>query len=42
MINDMLNNKNLNLIVTEVFITGRNLKHYFAALKNIKLNSTLN
>ena len=44
----MLCNKKLNLIVTELFIRGRKLnislvfitQSYFAAPKNIKLNST--
>ena len=43
---DMLNNKKLNLVVTELFIRGRKLKIcYYAILfccakKNIRLNST--
>ena len=45
---DMLSNKKLNLIVTELFIRGRNLnisfvfitQSYFAVPKNIRLNST--
>ena len=48
MIFDMLSNKKLNPIVTEVFIKGRNLntyfvfiiQSYFAVPKNIILNST--
>ena len=44
----MLSNKNLNLIVTELFIRGRNLnlflvfitRSYSAVPKNIRLNST--
>ena len=48
MIFDMLSNKKLNPIVTEVFIRGRNLntyfvfiiQSYFAFPKNIILNST--
>ena len=48
MIADMLSNKKLNPIVTELFITGRklNISHvfitslYFAVPKNITLNST--
>ena len=48
MIADMLNNKTLNSIVTELFIRGRKLnisvvfttQSYFARPKNIKLNST--
>ena len=48
MIADMLNNKNLNKVVTEVFIRDRKLKislvfitqSYFAVLKNNRLNST--
>ena len=44
----MLNNKILNLIVTELFIRGRKLnislacitQSYFAAPKNIRLNTT--
>ena len=48
MISDMLSNKKLNSIVTELFIRGRKLnislifitKSYFAVLKNNKLNST--
>ena len=46
MIADMLSNKRLNPIVTELFIRGRKLKFflvfikqsYFAAPKNIRLN----
>ena len=45
---DMTNNKNLNSIVTELFITGRKLKislvfitqSYFKISKDVKLNST--
>ena len=45
---DMLSNKTLNLIVTELFITKRRLnislvfitQSYFAVPKNIRLNST--
>ena len=48
MIVDMLSNKKLNQIVTELFIRGRKLnislvfitQVYFAAPKNIRLNST--
>ena len=48
MIADMLSNKNLNPIVTELFIRGRKLnislvfiaQPYFDVLKNIRLNST--
>ena len=48
MIVDMLSNKNLKQIVTELFIRGRKLnisfifitKSYFAVPKNIRLNST--
>ena len=48
MIADMLNNKKLNPMVTELFIRGRKLKiylvfitrSYFAVPKNIRLNST--
>ena len=48
MIADMLGNKKLNTIVTELFIGGRKLnislvfitQPYFAAPKNIRLNST--
>ena len=48
MIVDMLNNKKLNPIATELIIKGRKLNNslvfitqfYFAVLKNIKLNST--
>ena len=47
MISDMLSNKNLNLIVTELFIRGRKLnislaliaQSYFTVPKNIRLNS---
>ena len=47
MISDMLNNKKLNPIVTELFIRGRKLdislvfitQSYFAVPKNIRLNS---
>ena len=46
---DMLSNKKLNLIVTELLIRGRKLnislvlfmQSYFAVPKNIRLNSTL-
>ena len=49
MIADMLSNKRLNPIVTELFIRGRKLnislvfiaQSYFAVPKNIRLNSTL-
>ena len=48
MVADMLNNKNLNPIVTELFIWGRKLKIslvfitqcYFAVLKSIRINFT--
>ena len=48
MIADMLSNKKLNPIVTELFFRGRNLsislvfitQSFFAVLKNIGLNST--
>ena len=48
MIVDMLSNKKLNLIITELFISDRKLKislvfitqSYFAAPKNIRSNST--
>ena len=48
MIADMLNNKKLDPIVTELFIRGRKLnislvfitQSYFAVPKNIRLNST--
>ena len=48
MIADMLSNKKLNPIVTELFIRGRklnislvfNTQSYFAVPKNIRLNST--
>ena len=48
MIADMLSNKNLNPIVTELFIRGRKLnislvfvtESFFAVPKNIRLNST--
>ena len=48
MIADMLNNKKLNPIVTELFVRNRNLnisfvfitQSYFAAPKHIRLNST--
>ena len=44
----MLNNEKLNLIVTELFITGRKLnislvfiiQYHFAVPKNVRLNST--
>ena len=45
---DMLNNKKLTLLLTELFIRGKKLKvslvfitqSYFAESKNIRLNST--
>ena len=48
MIDDMLCNKKLNPIVTELFVRGRNLNiflvfiagSYFAVPKNIRLSST--
>ena len=48
MIADMINNKNLNSIVTELFITGRKLnislvfitQWYFKVPKDVRLNST--
>ena len=48
MIADMINNKNLNPIVTELFIRGRNLnisivfitQWYFKVPKDVRLNST--
>ena len=48
MIADMINNKKLNLIVTELFIRGRKLKIslafitqlYFKVPKDVRLNST--
>ena len=48
MIADMLSNKKLNAIVTELFIRGRKLnvslvfitQSYFAVPRNIRLNST--
>ena len=48
MIADMINNKNLNQIVTEVFIRGRKLnisilfvtQSYFRVPKDVRLNST--
>ena len=48
MITDLLRNKKLNIIVTELCIRGRKLnislvfirQSYFAVLKNIRLNST--
>ena len=48
MIVDMLNNKKLNSVVTELFIRGRKLnislvfitQSYFVVPKNIKLHST--
>ena len=48
MIADMINNKKLNPIVTELFIRGRKLniftvfitKSYFRAPKDVRLNST--
>ena len=50
MITDMLSNKKHNPIVSELFIRGGNLnislvfitQYYFAVLKNIRLNPTLN
>ena len=50
MIADMLSNKKLNPMVTELFITGRSLKiylvfiiqSYFIVPKSIRLNSTHN
>ena len=48
MIADMLSNKKLNPIVTELFVIGRNInislafitQSYFPVSKNIRLNST--
>ena len=48
MLADMLSNKKLNLVVTELFFRGRKLniylvfitQSYFAVPKNIRLNST--
>ena len=48
MISDMLGNKKLNLVVTELFITGRKFnislvfitQIYFPVPKNIRLNTT--
>ena len=48
MIADMINNKKLNLIVTELFIRGRKLnvslvfitQSYFKVPKDVRLNST--
>ena len=48
MIADMINNKKLNLVVTELFIRGRKLniyivfitQSYFKAPKDVRLNST--
>ena len=48
MIDDMINNKNLNPIVTELFIRGRKLnisivfirQSYFKVPKDVRLNST--
>ena len=48
MIADMVNNKKINRIVTELFIRGRKLnislafitQSYFVVPKNIRLNST--
>ena len=48
MIADMLSNKKLNPVVTELFITGRKVnfslvfitQSHFAVSKNIRLNST--
>ena len=50
MIADMINNKKLNLVVTELFIRGRHLDisivfitpSYFKVLKDVGLNSTHN
>ena len=46
MIADMITNKRLNLIVTELFVTGRNLnsslvfitQYYFKIPKDVRLN----
>ena len=48
MIADMINNKKLNPVVTELFIRGRKLnisiafttQSYFKVLKDVRLNST--
>ena len=48
MISDMINNKRLNPVVTELFIRGRNInisivfitQSYFKVLKDVRLNST--
>ena len=48
MIADMINNKKLNPVVSELFIRGRNLnifilfiiQSYFSVSKNIRLNTT--
>ena len=48
MIADMINNKNLNLVVTELFIRGRKLnislvfitQSYFKVPKDVRLNTT--
>ena len=48
MITDMINNKKLNSVVTEMFIKGRKLKHslafimqsYLRVPKDVRLNST--
>ena len=48
MIADILSNKNLNPVVTELFIRGRKqnislgfiTQSYFAVQKNVRLNST--
>ena len=48
MIADMLSNKNLNIVVTKLFISGRKLniflaflaQYYFTVLKSIRLNFT--
>ena len=48
MIADMIINKRLNLIVTELFVTGRNLnssfvfitQYYFKIPKDVRLNCT--
>ena len=40
MIADILSNKTLRPIVTELLIRGRKLNIYFVVPKNIRLNST--
>ena len=48
MIADMINNKKLNSVVTELFIRGKKLaiplvfitQSYFKVLKNVRLNTT--